>query len=240
MTRPVSRREVLVSLGGALAAGTIADCLFPVAANAAAGPPPPRNTGTIGSKTVPRTAWTYTADGPLGGLRYATGRTFVITQSGVTALDARTGRELWQIPLLTTGTAFGDAIADGTWYVCGLDRTGDAYGLLAVDCATGDVRWAYAPPEGVALDGTSSPLGGAIYVSVYAQDAGKRQVWAIDTTSRQVRWKSPCGMDSTSVYAPTGGTLVFSCASAGYDMIAFDAAPSSPWRSDPRQRAARD
>src|SRR5580692_2654924 len=113
MAKPIGRREALLCMGGALAAGTIAGCASSGRANAAPDRPPPRarNTGTIASKNVPRTRWAYKASGVLRGLRYADGRTFVITLSGLTALDASTGRELWRIPLLTTDTEFGDAIA---------------------------------------------------------------------------------------------------------------------------------
>jgi len=212
-------------MGGVLAASTIAGCASSGPADAAPDGPPPRarSTGTIASGNVPRTRWAYTASGMLRGLRYAGGRTFVITLSGLTALDASTGRELWRIPLLTTDTESGDAIAGGIWYICGFNRTDGAYGLMAIDCATGSIRWKYTPPGDIALNSASSPLGGAVYVTVYDQGARQRQVWAIDMATRQVRWKSPCSQDDTAVYAPAGGTRVFTCDNAGYGLTAFDA-----------------
>jgi outer membrane protein assembly factor BamB len=225
MAKSVGRREALLSMGSVLAASAIAGCASSGRANAApGGPPRARNTGTIASKNVPRTRWAYRASGVLRGLRYADGRTFVITLSGLTALDASTGRELWRIPLLTTDTESGDAIAGGIWYICGFNSSDGAYGLIAIDCATGSMRWKYTPPGDVALNSASSPLNGAVYATVYDRSVRQRQVWAIDMATRQIRWKSPCSQDDTAVYAPAGGTRVFTCDNAGYGFTAFDAA----------------
>jgi hypothetical protein len=211
MAKLVNRREMMFSVGGVMVAGAIAGCAAPVPAEAppASGTialPPARNTGTLESKTVPRTAWTRTVDNPVRNLAYADGRVFVSTLSETMALDASTGRELWSVPLLTQGS--GRAIANGTWYAFG-GYTPDPFTLLAVDCASGRVQWTYTPPRGVSLSGPiSTPLNGALYVTVNNDAVQNMQVWAIDVATRQVRWTSLCRQGNTDVYAPAAGTHV--------------------------------
>lgn len=160
----------------------------------------------------------------LRGLRYAAGRTLVLTMSGLAGLDSRTGREVWRIPLISTDTMFGDAIADGIWYVGGLDVSARAGYVAAINCATGRILWKYTPPQDVAFNGTSGALAGAVYITVYDPAARQRQAWAIDMSAHRVRWKSPVGQDDTDVYALAGGRLVFVSANGGYGMTAFNAA----------------
>jgi outer membrane protein assembly factor BamB len=231
MTSPIDRRDALLSLGGLLVAGT-------VSARASSGgrglPAPPlvRNTGTIASRNVPRTLWKRTADDMLRGVRYTDGRALVLTLSSLSALDASTGRPLWSIPLYSTVTQFGATIADGTFYICGSLGDSDVGSALAIDCATGRVVWTYDAPADVALNGVSGPLNGSIYVTVWDTAAKQRQIWAIDTGTKAVRWKSPCAsQDSTDVYAPAGSTRVFNCDNTGF-LAAFDATSGKDlWRA---------
>lgn len=227
MAKLVNRREMMFSVGGVMVAGAIAGCAAPVPAEAppASGTialPPARNTGTLESKTVPRTAWTRTVDNPVRNLAYADGRVFVSTLSETMALDASTGRELWRAPLLTQGG--GRAIANGTWYAFG-GYTPDPFTLLAVDCASGRVQWTYTPPRGVSLSGPiSTPLNGALYVTVNNDAVQNMQVWAIDVVTRQVRWMSLCTQGNTDVYAPAAGTQVLNWATLGGNVAAYDTA----------------
>jgi len=189
-------------------------------------PPLAPNRGSIASGTAPRIAWTYVAGGFVRGIRYAEGRTYVITLADLTALDAATGRRLWQIPLASVDTALGDATADGVFYIAGSRVVGETQGVMAIDCATGRVHWTYTVASGVVPNGVSAPLEGAVYATVYNHGSNQREVWAIDSSTQKVRWKSPCAFqnDSAYTYAPAGGSRVFNCDSQGGAMTVFDAA----------------
>lgn len=237
----IDRRGVLLLTGGVVAASGFGGyeshrtARASSSAGAAAGPPIVPNTGIIASHAVPSTLWTHKADNAIRGLRYVDGRAYVITLSSLTALDARTGRQLWRIPLFSVDAALGDTFADGFLYISGDLGTTGAGGVMAIDCATGRTAWTYTPPAGVALNGVSGPLDGAVYVTVYDDDARQRQVWAIDAATRRVRWKSPCADQQQSVYtyAPAGGSRVFNCDSEGGAMTVFDAASGAVvWQTE--------
>ena len=118
----------------------------------------------------------------------------------VTAIDARTGRELWQRP--AGGEAFTTpAIARGTTFVATSEPS-----LTAFDLKTGSQLWRRD------VGGESSPAAGDGVVYVGGDDQSVR---ALDAATGETRWSSPLGYTIRSsvtfadevVYIGSGPTL---------------------------------
>jgi len=125
--------------------------------------------------------WSYAAPGRNGSLPIAASGAIYASvigagsATGVLALEARTGKLLWQTP---TGLAPGALVAaHGDLYAGGM-----ANGVIALDAASGRVRWRYD----IAAGPTTAPVigNGALYV--IADD-----LYALDATTGALRWRQP-------------------------------------------------
>ncbi len=122
------------------------------------------------SYAAPFQMWKSTARhgaGPKSTPTYADGRLFSLGMTNiVTAFDAATGKQLWQIPATKAQPMYHTAmspVVDGTQMIVHVGGPGDA-ALTAFDVATGDVRWTWT--------GDSPAYGSPIVVDL----AGTRQV----------------------------------------------------------------
>lgn len=90
--------------------------------------------------------------------RLASGKT--ITYGFWTALDAATGKTVWQTPEPTAGTSAITSVstANGVVYFGSLDAAGHMY---AVDAATGKVLWSFA--SGGSVQGAPAIVDGVLY-----------------------------------------------------------------------------
>jgi outer membrane protein assembly factor BamB len=106
-------------------------------------------------------------EGPKSTPTFAAGRLFTLGMSGIfTAFDAETGRQLWQKPASSAQPMFHTGmspVVDGNLVIIHLGGPGDT-GLMALDTATGNVRWRW--------DGDSPAYGSPMVVDL----AGTRQV----------------------------------------------------------------
>ena len=135
--------------------------------------------------------------GPKSTPTYAAGRLFTLGISGiVTAFDAETGRQLWQMPggpvqpLYHTGMS---PFVDGDLMILHVGGNG-AGALTAFDVATGDIRWSW--------DGDGPAYGSPIV----AELEGVRQVItftqenfiAVSVETGELLWRRPYTTPSTT------------------------------------------
>ncbi|WP_160713407.1 PQQ-binding-like beta-propeller repeat protein [Chitinophaga solisilvae] len=146
-------------------------------------------TGTTGLSATAqlRLLWTASTGGniwkssPIG----AEGKIFIgtIDDEGnghckILALDAQTGKQLWQFPTR-------NSIKHSLSYSKGLILATDAEGITyALEAATGKLKWQHA---GALKDLPSYNSGGAIRDGIYYTGAGK-YMQALDIQSGQVKW----------------------------------------------------
>lgn len=96
----------------------------------------------------------------------------------ITALDARTGKQLWQF-------ATGNSIKHSMSYADGLLLATDAEGVTyALDAATGQLKWQHA---GALKNLPAYNSGGAIHDGIYYTGAGN-YLQALDLHNGQVKW----------------------------------------------------
>lgn len=148
-----------------------------------------QRTGTTGITTAGSLHLQWTAN--LGGNIWksspicAAGKVFIGTiddegnhHSSITALDAQTGKQLWQFPT-------GNSIKHSISYHNGLLLATDAEGVTyALNAATGQLRWQHTG------DHKNLPAynsGGAIYDNTYYTGAGN-YLQALDINTGQVKW----------------------------------------------------
>jgi outer membrane protein assembly factor BamB len=106
--------------------------------------------------------------------------------SGVVALDARTGRELWMAPM--GGEAMPTpAYRDGVVYEAGGDE-----GFYAFDAATGRLLWrldlgSYVSMSSPTLSGPIAVVGGALPYAVYGVDVATHRIaWVVPLPAAHV------------------------------------------------------
>ena len=135
--------------------------------------------------------------GPKSTPTYADGRLFTLGISGiVTAFDAETGRQLWQMPggpvqpLYHTGMS---PFVDGDLMI--LHVGGDGAGALtAFDVATGDIRWSWdgdGPAYGSPI---VAELEGVRQVITYTQE----NFIAVSVETGELLWRRPYTTPSTT------------------------------------------
>ena len=135
--------------------------------------------------------------GPKSTPTYADGRLFTLGMSGtVTAFDAETGRQLWQMPggpvqpMFHTGMS---PLVDGDLMILHVGGH-DAGALTAFDVATGDIRWSW--------DGDGPAYGSPIVVEL----EGARQVVTftqenfigVSVETGELLWRRPYTTPSTT------------------------------------------
>ncbi|MFE3188552.1 PQQ-binding-like beta-propeller repeat protein [Nocardia sp. NPDC059240] len=164
-------------------------------------------------------AWKYQTDGRVRGLRAATGRVVVESETGLAGLDDTSGRELWRAPFSTPGIATGACFWSDALVVCetGPDAVNRA---VAVDLATGQRKWSFDAPDGAALVGAFGIRDGVLYLIAADHDQGGREIWAVDLRAESVRWRVPCPADGLVV--PDGGLLYSRGTAGGGEIAAFD------------------
>lgn len=195
-----------------------------------------QRTGTTGISTAGNLRLSWTAN--LGGNIWksspicAAGKIFVGTiddegnkHSSITAMDARTGRRLWQFP---TGNSIKHSMSYSDGLLLATDAEGTTY---ALEAATGKLRWKHSGGQHD-LPGYNS--GGVIREGIYYTGAGN-YLQALDIHSGKVKWtnKDWTGGEGTpAAMAFHNGQLITS--SNWNHLYAHDAATGSmQWkRSD--------
>ncbi|MFE3222696.1 PQQ-binding-like beta-propeller repeat protein [Nocardia sp. NPDC059228] len=203
----ISRRKVLRD-GAILAfAGVAAACAAPR-----------RVAGTAASGSI---AWEYQVDGEVRGLRYGAGTVVVENAAVLTGLEARSGRELWRFPIATPGIGRHSSVWSNALVVCGAEPDAAGDRAVAVDLASGKRNWSFDAPEGVVLGGVFGVRDGVLYLIASDRDKGGREAWAVDMTSKAVRWRVPCDAEALSV--PDSGSLLYNQSpGTGNDLVALD------------------
>ena len=135
--------------------------------------------------------------GPKSTPTYADGRLFTLGISGiVTAFDADTGRQLWQMPggpvqpLYHTGMS---PFVDGDLMILHVGGPG-AGALTAFDVATGDIRWSWdgdAPAYGSPI---VAELEGVRQVITYTQE----NFVGVSVATGELLWRRPYTTPSTT------------------------------------------
>jgi outer membrane protein assembly factor BamB len=208
-----SRRTALRTLGVALTAG-VAGCLggddSRTATEETTTPPPATDdtTPTTADDTDDAdsptdAAWTTDLDGRVGELLFHDGTLYAGTDAGtLVALDPGDGRVRWrfdapnQVESLASGT--GLLVADGTLYAVsgafdGLH--GQENRVHALDPATGEERWTYAPDIAYEAFGLHGTADGALLVGSNddaLSDEGDPTI-ALETDTGAERWRVGTG-----------------------------------------------
>lgn len=145
------------------------------------------------------TAWLVTLDRlPSAGGALDESRVYVPLQDGgIVAIDRRNGRRVWH---RDAHTVVPLTVANGRLYVA----TGDA--LLAIDPATGDMRWQVSLPTVAA--GPALASGDLVLVPV-----ASGAVVAIDPADGTPRWDQPAGAAGRTFLARAGDQVYASASS---------------------------
>ena len=158
------------------------------------------------------------------------GRIFVMDgESTVTALDARTGGQVWKVDVRPEGKendAFGGGVATGGGkvFVASGYRT-----MTALDAATGAVVWTV--PVDVPLHGAPTVAGGRVYVIDV-----DNQIIAFDAATGQQTWSfrgivEPARIMLASAPAVTGDTVIAPFSSG--EVLALRASNGQPlWQRE--------
>ena len=130
------------------------------------------------SRESPTVGWVYTTTERIWSMPVVTGSVAYATSQDASlyALDAETGRPLWDEPFTASATLAGNpAYHDGVVYVGSFDQR-----LSAVDAATGEQRWEFAT-QGWLWDGPAvfddTLYFGDLSGYLYALDLNGQPVW---------------------------------------------------------------
>ncbi len=205
----INRRKVLRDAAILLATGAAAACAAPRATVATAA------SGSI--------AWEHRADGAVRGLRYGQDGVVVETDAVLTGLDLQGGRELWRLPIATTGIGHGSCLWIGALVVCETEPDTGGQRAVALDLATGQRKWSFDAPEGNVLEGAFGVRDWVLYLIASGHGKSTREVWAVDMRTKTVRWRSPS--ETEELYVPDTGSLIYTRSpGAGGDIAALDLA----------------
>lgn len=135
-------------------------------------------------------------------------RVFALFRNRVVALEAGTGRPLWQRD--TQGSEIsGFTLVDGTLYVDG-DQ-----GITALDAATGAVRWQVPVTDGDRP--VAAVAGEMLYVAGYHGQA----LYALDARTGRQRWTQRVQGQKVDRLLGVGGGLVYVRRSSAFDTAVF-------------------
>jgi outer membrane protein assembly factor BamB len=172
--------------------------------------------------------------GPKSTPAFANGRLFSIGMAGtVTAYDAASGRQLWQVPgtgvqPIFTTHAFSPLV-DGDRVIFHVGGNNDG-ALTAFDAATGAVRWrwagdgpAYASPLLLTIDGTRQVV-----------TLTQRKLVGIDAATGTLLWERPYTTPSvTNAQTPVVHGQMLILGDAGHPLEAFTIARrDGRWTAD--------
>jgi outer membrane protein assembly factor BamB len=142
------------------------------------------HTGAIGHlPTVPTQNWNFSTGGDAVGYSSpaVVDGVVYVGSGGVYALDAATGKEIWQNPSSLVVTS-SPAFVDGVVYVGGNN------GVYALNATTGDQIWYF--PTGVIHLSSPAVVNGIVYIgswdgNIYALNASiGGKIWSFDTYFR--------------------------------------------------------
>lgn len=181
--------------------------------------------------------WTYRLDGDFSsdagaGLTVAAGRLFanIHNTRSILALDAITGRFIWEFKERPIGYMTAPTYADGRLLL--LERTHRTAGVVALDAANGKLLW-QKPLDRTGIDGSRAGLPVAAGRVFAAEGGEKPAVIAFDAKTGEEIWRTPLGVeDGTSVICPiVAGGKVFAATRSSHTAhstsgatIALDAA----------------
>ncbi|MBW3604726.1 MAG: PQQ-binding-like beta-propeller repeat protein [Actinobacteria bacterium] len=153
--------------------------------------------------------WTTTVDGAVGELAVMGLAVIAQTPGGFIALDRGTGEPLWRSADTDLPAVEAFAVGRGRMFAAGPPADG-GLAIHAIDPAAGEVGWSMAAEDGgsrdsavgLAYDG-SERGGRTLYV------ATDEQLYAFDTTTREIEWQIPVSdPHPASLTAVAGAVLV--------------------------------
>lgn len=172
-------------------------------------------TGVVSACAAPRAAvetaasgsidWEHQVDGGVLGLRFGSGAVVIETEAGLLGVEATNGRESWRLPITAAGIGQRSCVRNGVLTVCGTES--DAARAVSVDLASGERKWSWDAPEGVALDGAFGIRDSVLYLIASGPGKGGREVWAVDMRTKSVRWQAPG--DGEMLYVPDSGPYLY-------------------------------
>lgn len=153
------------------------------------GPPP---------GSYPQLAWRFDTGGEVySSPAIADGIIYIASKSGyLHAIDARSGKELWQVAISDYVTRSSPAVVDGTVYI------GGGFAFLAIDAKTGQERWRVP----VQYSGQATPTVASGMVVVSSQEG---YVFGIVAETGEVKWRSPTDGVTFGTPAVAGSQVVF-------------------------------
>jgi polyvinyl alcohol dehydrogenase (cytochrome) len=188
-----------------------------------------------------KTAWTYQAPGSVNGAPAVTGgRVIVLSQSGLVALDAGTGQEVWKRDDIRGSSS--PSVRGGVVYAFASDTT-----LWAVNAKSGSDRWKVKADDQKFASGFSSPVvaGDAVIVGLSSVEEVAAQgsatfrggVAAFDRRTGEERWRYQTAeppsngvgvwstvsvdLDSQTVFATTGNNYTDTAGPTSDSVIAL-------------------
>jgi outer membrane protein assembly factor BamB len=181
---------------------------------------------------VPR--WSRWVGGSGSSPAVAAGVVYIGGLLAVYALEAASGQPLWESPR-ADGLNFSGhapAVAGGTVYAAGHNYRRKDGVLLALDTATGAVRWQWRRPRGT-KDTSPAVSGQLVYVACCRPARASAYLLALDAATGVQRWRRRLRSRVMSSPVIAGG-VVYVGGSGGY-LYALDAATGAsprwlaPW-----------
>lgn len=155
----------------------------------------------------------------------AGGRVFTLDAAARVSATGTNGGTLWQTDLTPPTDRSGDASSGGLAYGDGAVFATSGYGeLVALDPATGAVRWRQNVESGIA--GAPTVAGGKVFVA--ARDG---TAWAVGASDGRVTWTAPglgarAGLPGAAAPTISGDKVIFPFASG--ELLALNVADGAP------------
>ena len=135
-----------------------------------------------------------------------------LNKSGVYAVDASSGKEIWKFEDMNLGTESSPSVVDNTVFI-----GSDGNQLYALNATTGEEQWRKSFDGSISASPTVK--NGVVFVGTDDVEVLDNRMYALDTVNGQEKWEFRTGPEIESSATVTNGTVYFASHS---DLYAVD------------------